>query len=372
MRTANAWLRDLARDGTTASPRTWRTYANALRDFFLFLEAWQLGWKDNNQNTLADYRNAQKGCDRDGTEIVSGHTGKPLCRSTVNFRLQIVARFYAYASENGYIPSNPIKYKVVRLKRLSNRDMLAHLGGSREHRVPVETFRAEAKQRIKWCSDAEVSRWINSIESSQFGSHNLSKEECWRDKLLALVIYTTGMRREEPVNIHLSQLPCKGDMPLSGTGDGWVPVEIVGKGRKRRVVCFRARDIRDIWHYIEVHRTPMMKRNGKTHDYIFVNRSGNPLKPEDVTRIFERVSARTGVKMHPHKLRHSFAMSALAKWKTLFNSETKAIKLLQARLGHEDVATTRNIYLHQTEEDKADEAKANAVLIEEILQGGML
>ena len=47
--------------------------------------------------------------------------------------------------------------------------------------------------------------------------------------------------------------------------------------------------------------------------------------------------------LHPHLFRHTHA--------TMYYQETKDIKQVQERLGHSQIQTTMNLYLHPSEED---------------------
>lgn len=63
----------------------------------------------------------------------------------------------------------------------------------------------------------------------------------------------------------------------------------------------------------------------------------------DVMSLFRRLQKKTGVMVHPHLLRHTHA--------TMFYAKTKDAKALQERLGHRDIQTTLNTYVHPTSEE---------------------
>ena len=70
---------------------------------------------------------------------------------------------------------------------------------------------------------------------------------------------------------------------------------------------------------------------------------GNPLEYPDVSDLFKRLRKKTGIDVHAHLLRHTHA--------TIFYQATKDIKHLQERLGHSQIQTTMNMYLHPSDED---------------------
>ena len=63
----NAWLQELAQDGATSSPCSWKTYAYHLFDYFSYLEAHHLDWRQVNNETVLQYRDVQD-------QNRSGHT----------------------------------------------------------------------------------------------------------------------------------------------------------------------------------------------------------------------------------------------------------------------------------------------------------
>jgi site-specific recombinase XerD len=340
---ANAWLQELAQDGATSSPCSWKTYAYHLFDYFSYLEAHHLNWRQVSNDTVLQYRDVQD-------QNRSGHTKEHLNRRTINARIRTVGRFYAFAFEQGFIEKNPIKYKKLSFCRRPDTDFLAHIGSTREQEVPAVTFERLARPKIRWRPQHEIMQWLNSIED-------------WSDKLIAKLMYQTGMRREEVVNLKTWNLPERSGLDLSRPEASFI---IIGKGRKKRLIYLATRSLLEIYDYIKTERALLVRGTAEKTDNIFVGRDGRPLQPGSINRIFDRVSKGCGIKIIPHLLRHSFAVAALQHWKELGVSQPE--KLLQARLGHSSVITT-HIYLHLTDDMKMAEAQANASLIEMFLQG---
>jgi site-specific recombinase XerD len=339
----NAWLRSRAYDGATASLDTLRTYAYEICDFFKYLEANNIGWECVTNDTLTHYADVQ---DQNRSE----HTKDYLSRRTINARILTVGRFYRFAFEEGLIAKNPIRYKAKKFHLPKDVSMYSYLGITQERIVPLAAYERVAKPRIKWLPHQEVMEWLNSIE-------------VWSEKLLAKLLYRTGMRRKEIIDLQVWQLPERESVDLSRTD---VPVRIVGKGRKARLIYLAVRDFIELHDYINTFRRQALRRTRETHDFIFVGNTGHPLAPHDVNRLFARISKLCKIKITPHMLRHSFAITALKYWKSIGVSQPE--KLLQQRLGHSSIATTQ-IYMDLTDEDKAEEALANATLIDVLLKG---
>jgi hypothetical protein len=79
---------------------------------------------------------------------------------------------------------------------------LAHLGAAREQEVPAVTFERLAQPKINWRPQHEILQWLNSIED-------------WRNKLIAKLMYQTGMRRQKVVNLKIWNLPERSGLDLS-------------------------------------------------------------------------------------------------------------------------------------------------------------
>jgi integrase/recombinase XerD len=121
-------------------------------------------------------------------------------------------------------------------------------------------------------------------------------------------------------------------------------VAAFGKGQKRRFVPLGEVAL----HHLEEYRTalanrPPSKRSKNVRDtaLLFPSPSGRALTRQAFWKIVRRYARAAGLlgRMHPHRLRHSFATHLLAGGADL--------RSVQAMLGHADVATTE-IYTHVT------------------------
>lgn len=337
----NHWLRKLATNGATSSRNTWRTYGYALFDFFNYLESINIHWTNINDDILYDYRNIQD-------TSPSDHTKKYLKRKTINSRLLSIGQFYKFAYENKYVEKNNIVYKTLRYRIPRDLDMYTHLNRTFERTIPAVAFERLPKSEIKWCKHEKVIRWINSID-------------VWRNKIIAKLMYQTGMRRAEVALLKTSQLPNAGEIDLSLQE---VKFSIIGKGRKTRNVFISTRLFFELDSYINIERKTLLKRNKMSHEFLFVTSKGTPLKPGTLNQIFSKVSERIGIKISPHMLRHSFAVYLLNCLNKIGHSQP--LKVVQNRLGHSNINTTL-IYTHISDDDIAEESIANAMLFEMLL-----
>ncbi len=148
----------------------------------------------------------------------------------------------------------------------------------------------------------------------------------YRDKALFELIYATGVRCSEVVNIKLT------DIDLENKS-----IKIMGKGRKERIVLFGDKAQKSLNEYIQEERSHLVLDELEMH--LFLNKNGSKLTTRSVQRIFEmfRKFLNVNRKLTPHKIRHSFATHLL--------NEGVDLRIIQELLGHKTIATTE-IYTH--------------------------
>lgn len=143
----------------------------------------------------------------------------------------------------------------------------------------------------------------------------------FRDKAIFELIYATGIRCSELVNIKLSDLDFNEKTIL-----------IMGKGRKERIVLFGNKAIAMLEKYLTAERPLLV--GTKDQPYLFLNYTGGQLTTRSVQRIFEmfRQFLHINRNLTPHKIRHSFATHLLHQGVDL--------RIIQELLGHHSIATT--------------------------------
>jgi integrase/recombinase XerD len=151
-----------------------------------------------------------------------------------------------------------------------------------------------------------------------------------RDRAMLEILYATGMRVSELVQLPLNQVNLEGGYVL-----------LYGKGSKERMVPLGGEAIKRITRYLETTRKKLAR--GKEVPFLFLNRSGRGLSRQMFWRIIKAYGFKAGIrkKITPHLLRHSFATHLLARGADL--------RSVQMMLGHADISTTQ-IYTHVTGE----------------------
>jgi len=155
-----------------------------------------------------------------------------------------------------------------------------------------------------------------------------------RDRAILELLYGTGMRVGELVNLNIS------DIDLYEK-----TVRVFGKGSKERILPLGNPSIKAVKKYLTV-RNIFRKNisiNKNDLDALFLNRFGGRLSVRSIRRLIIKYMKIAGLnkKISPHVLRHSFATHLLGGGADL--------RSVQELLGHESLSTTQ-IYTHITKE----------------------
>jgi len=158
------------------------------------------------------------------------------------------------------------------------------------------------------------------------GAIDLSKAEGQRNKAILEVLYGSGLRVSELINVKLSNIYL---------AEAYMLVE--GKGNKQRLVPLSPQSIKQIelWK-IDRNLLQIQKDN---EDFLFLNRRGKQLTRAMIFEIVKNSAERAGIQktVSPHIFRHSFATHLLENGANL--------RAIQQLLGHESITTTE-LYTH--------------------------
>lgn len=152
------------------------------------------------------------------------------------------------------------------------------------------------------------------------------KEEALRNEAIIEMLYGSGLRVSELIDIRISRFNFK---------DGYLLVE--GKGSKERLVPVSPRALELVKLWLE--QRSYMDVAPNASDILFLNRRGKPLTRVMIFYIVKDLAERAGIKrpVSPHTLRHSFATHLLEGGANM--------RSIQEMLGHESLTTTE-IYVH--------------------------
>ena len=213
--------------------------------------------------------------------------------ATIARKLAAIKAFYRFLAAERYIKSDPAEVVEAATKGL---------------RLP------------KVLSVEEVDRLLNEP--------NLGTPEGYRDKTMLEVLYATGMRVSELLNV-----------PMGNVNLQMKYIIAFGKGSKERIIPLGSIAIKYLTRYLAVVRPQLVKDDKEQH--LFVNLWGHPMTRQRMWEIIKAYGAAAGIKkaLTPHVLRHSFATHMLENGTDL--------RVVQELLGHADISTTQ-IYTHLT------------------------
>lgn len=156
--------------------------------------------------------------------------------------------------------------------------------------------------------------------------HESSKDKDGiRDRLIIEMLYATGVRISELVNIKTSDIDFNNRR-----------IRVMGKGSKERIVYYGEYAEEILKEYLDTHPK-------NEYNYLFMNSRGEQITDRGVRYIIDNIMKRLSIKTHvtPHVLRHSFATDML--------NNGCDIRVVQELLGHSSLRATE-IYTHVTNE----------------------
>jgi site-specific recombinase XerD len=305
--------------GRTASPATWKAYAESLYDFFSYLEANDLEWRRVSSESIAVWRNAM--------------VERRLARSTINQRIRAVSRFYVWAAARKLIECVPFHQEEVLVNR--RKTFLAHVDDAGNHALTNELTLREYEKPPDFLFRKQIPIFFAALKPK-------------RSQLLAWLMVETGLRREEAAGLACAMLPAP-----SGSSNAMLrmtldPTKTPTKGGKARWVQMSPQLYAALWQYREVERPRLAMLYRQKHagvtDRLFLNRYGDPLSLQGLDNVFRKASDRSGIHCTPHMLRHTFGTYELLRLEKVMN-QGNALLWVKERMGHSSIQTTMR-YLH--------------------------
>ena len=178
----------------------------------------------------------------------------------------------------------------------------------------------------KTLSEDEVDALLNAPNTDEPLGH--------RDRAMLELLYATGLRVSELINLKQSQINFNQGV-----------LRIVGKGDRERLIPLGDESQRWLRDFINGPRMEILLE--RQTDYLFPTRRGDRMTRQAFWHIIKRYAEKAGIrrKLSPHSLRHAFATHLLNR-----GADLRVVQLL---LGHSDLSTTQ-IYTHVARERLKD------------------
>ena len=212
---------------------------------------------------------------------------KKIKTKSVARKISSIKQFYLFLQKEKYIQSNPFDL-ITQPKTRGN--------------VP------------KPLSEEQIEQLLNSPdEADSIG---------FRDKTMFELMYATGMRVSEIVDLQLMQLNLN-----QGT------VRILGKGSKERLVPIGEYAADYLLEYLKFHRSGLLKN--KKSNFVFLSNRGQNMTRQTFWHSVKKYAKKCGIHPlpSPHMLRHSFATHLL--------NNGADLRVVQMLLGHSNISTTQ-------------------------------
>jgi integrase/recombinase XerC len=143
-----------------------------------------------------------------------------------------------------------------------------------------------------------------------------------RDKALAELLYSSGLRLSEVCQLEVQDLDLKERT-----------CRVLGKGNKTRIVPVGKKAIQAIRDWM-IYRSELKATKETSSDAIFLNNKGNRISARSIQLRLEKLCLQRGIPgINPHMLRHSFASHVL--------ESSGDLRAVQEMLGHSDIGTTQ-------------------------------
>jgi integrase/recombinase XerD len=155
-----------------------------------------------------------------------------------------------------------------------------------------------------------------------------------RDRCMLEVLYATGLRVSELVNLKHNQVNLNQGV-----------IRVLGKGNRERLIPLGDEAVRWLNEFLQGPRNEILL--DRATDYLFPTRRGDRMTRQAFWHIIKRYARKAGVdkQLSPHTLRHAFATHLL--------NHGADLRVVQMLLGHSDLSTTQ-IYTHVARERLKD------------------
>lgn len=320
-------------DNNNKSYNTQKTYCYALKLYFEYLQELDIDYKKVSITLLSNFivwlRNPY-GSDKVSniTPIKSKRTEK-----TVNLTITVITNFYDYLYRTEELKNDMLDKLTKQIftgGHKNYKDFLYHVTKNSPTSKNILKLK-EPRHKIKVLTKEEMQKIYNSTTNI-------------RDEFLIKLLFETGIRIGEALSLFIEDIICSHE---KGHRIRLVDRGELSNGAKLKTGEREIYISQDLINLFDDYAYDILDELDIDTNFLFVklkgDNKGQPLEYQDVSDLFKRLKKKTGLDVHAHLLRHTHA--------TIYYQTTKDIKQVQERLGHSQIQTTMNMYIHPSDED---------------------
>ncbi len=320
-------------DNSEKSFNTQKTYCYSLKLYFKYLQEIDVDYRDVNISILSDFVGWLRNPYESNKVVNIQPTKAKRTERTVNLTITVVTNFYDYLYRIEEINNDMVDKLMKQVftgGHTHYKDFLYHVNKDKHSSKNILKIK-EPKRKIKVLTKEEMKKVYNATTNI-------------RDEFLIKLLFETGLRIGEALSLfiediifdhnkgHRIKLVDRGELSNGAS---------LKTGEREIHISQKLMDLFDDYAYDVLDELEI------DTNFVFVKlrgeNKGQPLEYQDVSDLFKRLKKKTGIDVHAHLLRHTHA--------TIYYQTTKDIKQVQDRLGHSQIQTTMNMYLHPSDED---------------------
>lgn len=320
-------------DNSEKSFNTQKTYCYSLKLYFEYLQEIDIDYRNVNINILSDF----VGWLRNPYENNKVVNLKPIkakrTEKTVNLTITVVTNFYDYLYRTEEINNDMVNKLMKQVFTGGNRhykDFLYHVNKDKSISKNILKIK-EPRRKIKTLTKEEMQKVYSATTNI-------------RDEFLIKLLFETGLRIGEALSLYIEDIIFdhnKGHrIKLIDRGE-------LSNGASQKIGEREIHVSQELIDLFDDYAYDILDELEIDTNFVFVKlrgkNKGQPLDYSCVSDLFKRLKKKTGIDVHAHLLRHTHA--------TIYYQTTKDIKQVQERLGHSQIQTTMNMYLHPSDED---------------------
>lgn len=320
-------------DNSQKSFNTQKTYCYSLKLYFEYLKEINMDYKNININILSNFVGWLRNPHESNNVVNLKPTIAKRTEKTVNLTITVITNFYDYLYRTEEIDNGMIDKLMKQVFTGGNKhykDFLYHVNKDKPSSKNILKIK-EPIRKIKILTKEEMQKVYNATTNI-------------RDEFLIKLLFETGLRIGEALSLFIEDIifDHKKGHRIKLVDRGELPNGARLKTGEREIHISQ-----ELINLFDDYAYDILDELDIDTNFIFVKlrgvNKGKPLEYQDVSDLFKRLKKKTGIDVHAHLLRHTHA--------TIYYQATKDIKQVQERLGHSQIQTTMNMYLHFSDED---------------------